>query len=77
MEIIFYAEPKTKDERIGTIIMSEDVEDIVAECGKWLEEESVSPQDVISPCPVMNRESEMELGKIYFTDTAVDYRSNY
>ena len=57
--------------------MDEKVEVIVAECGKWLEEEGISPQDVVSPCPVMNRESGMELGKIYFTDTAVDYRSNY
>lgn len=77
MEVIFYAEAKTKDDRIGTIVMDEKVEVIVAECGKWLEEEGISPQDVVSPCPVMNRESGMELGKIYFTDTAVDYRSNY
>lgn len=77
MEIIFYAEPKTKNEQIGAIIMSEDVEDIVEECGKWLTDEGLSAQDIASPCPVMNRESEMELGKIYFTDTMIDYRCNY
>ena len=57
--------------------MSEDVEDIVEECGKWLTDEGLSAQDIASPCPVMNRESEMELGKIYFTDTMIDYRCNY
>ena len=77
MGIIFYAEPQTKNGQIGTIILSENVEDIVAECAIWLSDEKLSASSIKSPCPVVNRESGMELGRIHFTEEEIDYRSNY
>lgn len=77
VKIIFYAEPKTKDGIAGAIIMAEQVEAIVEECAKWVRDEKLKMKDLISLCPVVNRESQMILGDILFTGTAPEFKGRY
>lgn len=73
---MYYTEMKTKNGKLGALIIDETVEGIVASANRWVDENKIRLMD-LTKAVVKDKESDEELGELEYNTGAIKFDCLY